>query len=138
MKTLTLTIQNKSDNIGAFASTLCMIHCFVTPFIFILQTDSIKHNEAMPFWWKWIDVFFISISLFAVYHSANKTSNTWVKNTLWTSWIALFLTIINEKIELIHLPEIITYIVASFLILIHLYNNKYCQCNKTKPSTNEG
>ena len=138
MKTLTLIIQNKSDNIGALASTLCMIHCFVTPFFLIIQNDSIKHSEAMPFWWKWIDLFFICISLLAVYHSANKTSNTLVKNTLWISWIALFLTIINEKTALIHLPEIITYIVASLLILIHLYNHKYCQCNKTKPSTNEG
>ena len=127
-----LTTHNKSDNIGALASTLCMIHCFVTPFLFIVHTDSITHNEAMPFWWKWIDIFFLAISLFAVYHSANKTSGILVKNTLWACWIALFITIINEKIELIHLPEIITYIIASLLILIHLYNHKYCQCKNDK------
>lgn len=133
-----LTIYNKSDNIGAFASTLCMIHCFATPFLFIVHTDSVKHSDVTPFWWNWIDIFFLLIALFAVYHSANKTSSIWVKNTLWASWIALFIAVINEKIELIHIPEIVTYIIASLLILVHLYNYKYCQCHTTKRYTNEG
>lgn len=129
-----LTIQNKSDNIGIFASTLCMIHCLATPFLFIVHTNATKHNETIPFWWGWIDVFFLIISLFSVYHSADRTSNIWVKNTLWVSWIALSIAIINEKLAFIHLPEILTYIIASLLVITHLYNHKYCQCHITKPS----
>lgn len=123
-----ITLQ-KPDNIGALASTLCMIHCFATPFIFITQAHAATCcSSATPNWWKWIDYLFLTIAFFAVYRSAKTTSSNWMKKGLWISWTALFLVIINEKIGFIHLPEFITYIVASSLVILHLYNRRYCQC----------
>ena len=124
----TLSIYSKSDTIGVLGSALCLIHCFVTPLLFVAHTNTIIHNWSMPLWWKWVDIIFLVISLYAVYHSANRTSSTWIKYALWISWGVLSFSILNEKIGLVHIPEIAIYSVASFLILIHLYNYKYCQC----------
>ena len=40
----------------------------------------------------------------------------------------LFAMIMNEKGELLHLPEYMTYASALLLAGIHFYNLKYCQC----------
>lgn len=51
---------------------------------------------------------------------------------LWILWLLLSLLILNEKIELFKLPEIMTYVTAISLALVHGYNLKYCQCNSEK------
>lgn len=130
-----LTLQ-RPDTIGALASTLCMIHCIATPFIFITQAHAACCSSTTPSWWKWIDYLFLIISFFAVYRSTQTTSKKWIKSALWISWTALFAVIINEKIEFIHLPETITYIVASSLVILHLYNRKYCQCKNEECCAN--
>lgn len=129
-----ITLQ-KPDNVGALASTLCMIHCLATPFIFIAQSCSATCCATAPDWWKWIDYFFLTISFFAVYQSTQTTSKNWMKIALWISWIALSLVILNERFVFIHLPKLVTYIVASSLVILHLYNRKYCQCKNDKCCT---
>ena len=124
-------ILNKSDNIGVLASTLCMLHCFATPLLFIAQTSSAS-SDTMPIWWKWIDYFFLTISFFAIYRSTQITSKNFMKSALWINWIILLLVILNEKAGLVHLPEVFTYAVASSLVILHLYNQKYCQCKNDK------
>jgi glucan phosphoethanolaminetransferase (alkaline phosphatase superfamily) len=126
-----LTLQ-KPDTIGALASALCMAHCIATPLLFIVQTHTITGNSSIPIWWKWMDYFFLAVSFLAVYRSSQTTSNNNIKNALWITWGALTILIINEKAELFHLPEFITYIIASLLIFLHLYNRKYCQCKSNK------
>lgn len=130
-----LTLQ-KPDNIGAMASTLCMIHCLATPFIFIAQSCSATCCASAPSWWLWIDYFFLAISFFAVFRSAKTTSKKWMKSALWISWIALAIVILNERMVFIHLPKTVTYIVASALVILHLYNRKYCQCKTDTCCTN--
>lgn len=124
-----LTLE-KPDNIGALASTLCMIHCFATPFIFIAQSCATTCCASAPEWWIWIDYIFLAISFFAIYRSTKTTSKQWIKSALWISWILLVIIILNERIALIHLPEIFKYITASSLVVLHLYNRKYCQCKE--------
>ncbi|NRB60346.1 MAG: MerC domain-containing protein [Winogradskyella sp.] len=121
--------NSNSDFIGAFASGLCLIHCIATPFIFIAQSCSATCCDSAPTWWKAIDFLFIIISFFAVYFSAKESSKYWMKYALYSSWFLLLLVIINERIELLHLPEGSVYIPAIALIGFHLYNKKYCQCN---------
>lgn len=129
---------SKSDNIGILASTLCMLHCIATPFLFIVQTCSTSCCNATPTWWQWIDYIFLTISFFAVYHSTKNTSNTIIKPALWINWLALFTVILNEKTQLINLHETIKYIVALLLVGLHLYNQKYCQCKNDKCCTKHG
>jgi len=128
----------KPDSIGAIASTLCLIHCVATPFIFIAQSCTMTCCDGAPSWWKFIDYFFLVISFFAVYRSTQTTSNKWIKAALWFSWFTMFIIIINEKAAWFPLNEKAIYLPALALILLHLYNKKYCQCNTTKCCTNEG
>ena len=73
-----LTLQ-KPDNIGVLTSTLCMIHCLASPFLFIAQTCSATCCEATPIWWKWIDYLFLAISFFAIRRSTQVSSNNSIK-----------------------------------------------------------
>jgi hypothetical protein len=65
-------ILKKSDTFGAIASTLCMIHCFITPFIFLANTCIVGDCESSPSWWKNLDYIFLIISFFAVHSSVKK------------------------------------------------------------------
>ncbi|WP_299524118.1 MerC domain-containing protein [Winogradskyella sp.] len=120
--------EKNSDFIGALSSGVCLIHCIVTPFIFLAQTSAATHGTNVPIWWSAIDVLFIIISFFAVYWSAKNSSKPLVVRALWISWVLLCAGILNEKFEILHLPEISIYIPAIALIILHLYNKKYCQC----------
>ena len=121
-------ITKKSDSIGAFASGLCLIHCIVTPLIFMIQPLSV-HADTAPIWWKSLDYIFLLISFFAVYWSAKNTSKSWVKYALWASWALLTAAIVNEKLELFHLGELVVYIPAVSLIGLHIYNRRYHHCD---------
>ncbi|QXP80324.1 MULTISPECIES: MerC domain-containing protein [Winogradskyella] len=130
--------KQKSDELGAMASALCLVHCVATPFLFIVQSCSVATCSKTPTWWGFIDSFFLIISFFAIYRSAQTSGNSWVKPVLWVSWGLLFFIIVNEKIAWFSIPEYWIYIPAIALIVLHLYNRKYCQCNSDKCCTNEG
>jgi len=127
----------QSDNLGAISGTLCLIHCVATPFIFIVQSCSLTCCETAPVWWRFIDYFFLVISFFAVYQTTKNTTSLWIKPALWVSWSLLFLIILNEKLMWFPLSEYIIYFPALSLILLHIYNKKYCHCDINKCCANE-
>ena len=118
----------KSDSIGALASSLCLIHCLVTPIIFVAQACTDSCCADTPTWWSMLDYLFLIISFFAVYRSTSTTSKEYMKYALWGSWLLLFTMILNEKAEFLPLPESLTYVAAAALVLLHLYNLKFCNC----------
>ena len=117
----------KSDFIGVLSSGLCMIHCIATPFLFFAATCSVSCCSAAPSWWQWIDYIFLFICLFAVHHSASSTNFKIIQYGLWTSWIMLFLFLINARFGWFYMPENVKFIPAFALIGFHLYNLKYCK-----------
>jgi len=119
--------QNNSDTFGALASGLCLLHCIITPFIFIVQSSTADHVEV-PVWWGTIDIILIIISFIAVYWSGKNTTKQWVKFGLWLCWALMSFVIINEKIGLLELSESSIYAPAIGLISLHIYNRKYCKC----------
>ena len=119
-----------SDKVGAASNILCMLHCFATPFIFLSQTQTAHIGHDVPFAWQIINYFFITISGIAVYYSAKNTTNNFVKVFMVLFWLILSFLIISEGLHLLHLPEILTYILASSLSFLHIYNLKYCTCNE--------
>jgi hypothetical protein len=127
----------KSDTIGILASSLCMLHCIATPFVFFIKTCSDTCCSAAPTWWHWIDILFLVISLFSIYHAVQNTSKKWIKYTMWMSWILLFSVILNEQIQLFSLFENAIYIPALSLIILHFYNLKYCKCAEKSCSTDQ-
>ncbi|WP_193363738.1 MerC domain-containing protein [Kordia algicida OT-1] len=124
--------KSKSDTIGMLASSLCLVHCLITPFLFIAQAQIACCETSTPFWWKILDYVFLVISFFAIYWSAKTTSKQWMKYALWSCWFFLSVIIINEKVNVLHIPEYAIYIPAISLVFLHLYNKKYCQCQEDK------
>ena len=127
---LSLSSQ-RSDYIGAISSTLCMIHCIATPFIFIVSACSASCCATTPLWWQWIDYVFLIISFSAVIQSSKKTKNNFIKYALWTSWVGLLLAILNVQLQLILVNDSIKFVPALSLIGFHLYNYRSCK-NNTK------
>ena len=113
------------DNIGASFSTLCVIHCFATPFLFITQSYMI----VVPGWWQVLNYIFLTLSFLAVYKSAQNSSSQLIKVLLYVSWSFLAFLLISEEFHLLHLPEPITYFTGFTLAFLHIYNKKYCKCN---------
>ena len=130
-----LAIKN-SDYLGAFTATLCMLHCFATPFLFITQAHSSTLAHDIPFYWQLMNYLFILISLVAVSASIKNSTKLFVKILLFSFWFLLSFLIINEGLEGFHIPEFYTYIAATSLSFLHIYNLKYCTC-KEECCTNE-
>lgn len=130
-------LHNNSDKLGAISSTICAIHCMATPFLFVAKSCSVAtHCAQTPIWWKAVDVLFLVVSFVAIYFSAKNSSNSLVKKGLWVSWIVLALIITNDFSHIINLPHWLIYIPAVNLIILHIYNLKYCQCKTDKCCTN--
>ena len=127
MKIIKSSIQN-NDIYGIIVCTLCVLHCFATPIIFLSVAASNDNNISPPLLWKNLDYLFLVISLFIVYNSAKNTTKPIMKYILRISWLVLFLVISNEKIDVFHIPELVTYITSINLAVVHLYNYKYCRC----------
>ena len=128
----TIIYPQKSDIIGAIASTMCFIHCLVTPFLFVAYHNAAIIEETHPWWWGILDIIFLIISFFAVYRSASNTIKLWVKCTFWILWLLLALIIINEKWGIVYIAEAFIYPVTLALVFLHCYNRHYCQCEDSK------
>jgi hypothetical protein len=118
----------KPDTIGALASTLCVVHCVATPFLFIVQTCTATCCDAAPAWWIWLDYIFLTISFWAIYQSTQNTSKKIIIPLLWGLWSLLFLMVVNERLNWIDLSKNMMHIVAITLAGLHIFNLKYCQC----------
>ena len=127
MKKINSSIQN-NDIYGIIVCALCVLHCIATPLIFFSVAASNDNNISPPFLWKNLDYLFLAISLFVVYNSAKNTTKPIMKYNLGISWLVLFLVISNEKIDVFHIPELVTYIASINLAVVHLYNYRYCRC----------
>ena len=126
MKTITLN----PDAVGMMASTLCLIHCIATPFLFLAKTCSVTAAccADAPIWWQIIDYLFIVVSFMAIYFATKNTSKSWIKTALWSAWGILLFAILNETIQTNLLPAAFVYVPALSIVALHLYNQKYCQC----------
>jgi hypothetical protein len=129
----TLNIEkNKADIVGIIASSICLVHCTATPFIFIAKTCSATCCSVAPAWWQWIDYIFLVISLIAIYYSTKSSTKKWINIAFWNSWALLFFTILNESFKVVHIPELFIYFPAIIIVILHLYNHRYCKCSANK------
>ena len=119
-------VLSKSDSFGVMAGILCMLHCATTPFlIFALAGSTI--SDA-PLWWVNINYILLFFSFIAVLKSTQTTSLKKIRPLFWISWILLSLLIINENFGWVEFPEYFTYLAVVFIIVLHLYNRRYCKC----------
>lgn len=133
------SLQTSSDSYGAFASALCLVHCVLTPFLFVAQANSqmLCAHGASPFWWSMIDYLFLAISLIAINYSAKKTNLKWISVALYSSWALLALFVIGEKFGFMHLGYGLIYVPALSLVGLHLYNRKFHFCEDDQCCANE-
>lgn len=122
-----ITLKN-SDTLGILSSSLCLIHCFITPFIYMSFTSLFNQNDFLYSSWKGINIIFIVFSLIAVNRSTKKTTSKIIKPIFWFSWCFLFFVLFNEEVKFIELPELVSYLSALNLAGIHVYNLKFCGC----------
>ena len=120
----------KVDQIGAVAGALCLIHCIATPFVFIVKSCTAACCADTPLWWSLIDYMFLIISGFSIYKSTKTSTKQWVKVALWVNWVVLFFILMNERLEFFFLVKEAIYIPAMLIVVLHIYNLKYCQCSK--------
>ena len=118
------------DNVGIIASSLCMIHCIGTPFLFIAKACSTSCCSEAPVWWQLIDYLFLIISFVAIYFVTNNTTLNWIKIAFWITWFVLFISILNHTFPVVETPKYFTYIPASAIIILHFYNLRFCKCKE--------
>ena len=129
-----LIIRN-SDRIGVVSSTLCMMHCFATPFLFLSQTSLIFMRVDLTISWYMINFIFLIVSFIAIYYSVKNSSNKFIKIFLYIFWTILTGLIINETVEFLSIPETPTYLSAFSLICLHIYNLNFCRCDNDECCT---
>jgi len=130
--TVSHILNSRSDFIGASASSLCMIHCMITPFLFVVQATSLSCSEISPWWWKMVDYVFLVVTFFAIYFTNKNTSSKWMPIALYACWVTLALLIVNASLHFLSIPHVMIYFPALTLAFLHLYNRRYCRCQPDK------
>ena len=121
-----------SDYVGITAGGLCVLHCLATPILFLSQATVISAANEIPFVWQSIHFFFLLISFFAIYYSAQNSSNSAINFLLLSTWLLLSSLILIEVFEIFYVSELYTYIAAISLCILHIYNLKYCRCRDNR------
>ncbi|MGB0601851.1 MAG: MerC domain-containing protein [Flavobacteriaceae bacterium] len=120
-----LTTKN-SDYLGAISGVLCIIHCIITPLLFLINAELATKQTLLTL--QVTGYVFLIISFFAVYKSALNTTNNIVKVLFFVFWSFLLFLILNESFGVFRIAETFTFISAFSLSALHIYNLKYCQC----------
>ena len=122
--------RNKYDLLGTIASAACLVHCLLTPIIFVAKACSVAccASPGIPIWWKIIDFLFLVISLIAILYVTKKTIQNWLKLSFWAAWFLLLLVIINDSLTAIELNKTLSFMPAIAILFLHAYNIKYCNC----------
>ena len=121
-------LRLKSDSFGAAASGLCLLHCLATPFLFVAQSCAKNCCAAAPTWWLLIDYLFLALSFIAIYFASRQTSKKWVSLGFYVLWLLLTALVVNESQQFLVIRQDWVYVPAFGLILLHLYNKRYCLC----------
>ena len=113
-----------SDLWGAAASSLCLIHCVMTPVLFVSHSlgDSFHEGEVSLIW-KATELLFLLISGWAVVKAAGKNIKDILFWIFWLSWTVLAASVILEWCEIPSGGDITKYSAGSVLITAHAYRH---------------
>jgi len=124
--------NNLSDKIGVFASITCMVHCAITPLIFIANICSLSCCSQAPLWWRSLDYIFLGITFIAIIQSNKAQTLKIIKWLFGVSWVLLAFFIINESVMLFSITHHLKYIPALAIVFLHMYNMRTCRCQEDK------
>lgn len=128
-------MKEKSDWLGIFGSSLCLIHCLLTPLVFGVWMLAGAEME----WIEQIELIFIAISFFAIWFSTKRTPSVWLKIVLWVFFALLVIGSLGEAY--FEPVAYLIYFASIGLIITHIYNIRLCrQCaipHKTQASAQD-
>ena len=124
--------KNLSDKVGVFASITCMVHCAITPLIFIANICSQSCCSQAPLWWRSLDYIFLVITFIAIIQTNKEKTLKIIKGLFWFSWALLAFFIINESVMLFSITHHLKYIPALAIVFLHMYNIRTCRCKEDK------
>ena len=109
---------SKADMVGIFASSICIVHCVLTPVVAIIFSEVIKEKYEL------LNYIFLFISLISVVMSIKSTKHLLIRGFLIYFWIQLSLGLLFEDRNIIF--NILMYFAAIGLIATHVINIRYC------------
>lgn len=112
----------RADYLGILSAGLCLIHCILLPIVFAWRAVSFEHEIEGAFKWDYI---FLIFSFYAVLQAAKHTMFPAIKWILWISFSILATSVFLENYAKVF--EYIIIFTSLFLIVVHLYNLRYCQ-----------
>ncbi len=125
--------QKIADYSGAAISFLCVIHCALTPLIFLAKPlITSAANDHQSRFWGMLNYVFLILSFIAVWYSTKHTLHPGYRRLLWIFWSLFASSII---LELVHMEtgEWLMYGSSIALATTHLMN--YRHCKKCKDQT---
>ena len=128
---------NFSDWLGVSASTLCIVHCALTPLIFTAKPvfygmiGKQVHNHGA---WAALDYVFLILSLIAVYYSARHTAHPILKWVFWAAWIVFACGLLFEPHTMTS-GHWLMYAGSIVLVIAHLINYQYNHHHKIEVSS---
>ena len=127
---------NYSDWLGVATSSLCAVHCTLTPLLFatrpILESTLDKHGHGAGFW-TLLDYLFLGLSLIAVWYSSRHTSNSIIRWIFWSAWSIFTIGLLSELFHFSY-GKWLMYTGSIALIGMHLFNLFYVK--KVKHESN--
>ncbi len=120
--------KNLSDKVGVFASITCMVHCAITPIIFIANICSQSCCSEAPLWWRSLDYIFLVVTFSAILQANKNHNSKTIKGLFWFCWTLLTLFILNESFTLVSITHQLKYIPALAIVFLHIYNIRNCRC----------
>lgn len=117
-----------SDWLGAAASSLCVVHCMLTPLFFVakpvfsMAMHPHAHGHGL---WGYLDYVFLVLSLLAVWYSSEHTTHATLRWVLWASWVAFAIGLFFEPFDLPY-GQWLMYMGSISLIIAHVKNYHHC------------
>ncbi|MBV6655915.1 MAG: MerC domain-containing protein [Mameliella sp.] len=127
---MALTIRRISaDMIGVWASSLCTVHCLLTPLLFAAQFSvhfryGIDVHAQTPWYWSAMDWVFLVLAFVAIWATSKEGTAPWVKWGMWMAWSIVALVVLSETLHLHFVGHDMTYVGAFGLIGLHFYNHR--------------
>jgi hypothetical protein len=108
------------DWLGISSSSICLIHCLLTPVILMLNVSDFSYHL--------IGYLALLMSFFAAYNISKNSKPTYILIILWLSFLGLAVSILFED-DFIFL-HYLSYLSSFGLIVAHILNMRYCKkCN---------
>lgn len=115
------------DLLGVAASLLCLIHCVLTPILFLSSVLIVisphGNEEEIPLFLKALEMVFLILSFWSVRQATRQSLHAWIGYGLYIAWSILAITVILELVDVHFLGDYLKYIAVIVLIILHLYNN---------------